>query len=210
MDAAVALVEAYLRINGYLTVTEYPVLKVSQRDGTRAVSDLDVLAFRFPAAGHDLHLSRHGALRGDLRSRLDPALGASPGQADMIVGEVKRGTARFNEATRTPEVLAAGLLRFGCCPADGALPLARTLLANGAAESAHGHRVRLVAFGQPGDASAHRWHTVPLAAVIACLQRHLQEHWDVLRHVHFSSDVLDLLALLKRAEPAVPAAKAAT
>ena len=209
MDTAVALVETYLRVNGYFTVTEYPVLEVSRRDGTRTVSALDVLAFRFPATGHELHPRRHGALRGDLHGQTDPALGAPPGQADMIVGEVKRGTARFNEATRTPEVLAAGLLRFGCCPPDEALPLARTLLAHGAADSAHGHRVRMVAFGQPAEEAPRGWHTVPLASVIAYLQRHLREHWEVLRHVHFSSEVLDLLALLKRAEPdPVPAAKA--
>ena len=211
MDTAVALVEAYLRLNGYFTVTEYPVLEVSRREGTRTVSDLDVLAFRFPAAGHDLHVHRHGALRGDLHGQTDPALGASQGQADMIVGEVKRGQARFNAATCSAEVLAAGLLRFGCCPSGDALPLARTLLAHGAAESAHGHRVRMVAFGQPAEAPPRGWHTVPLASVVAYLQRHLREHWDVLRHVHFSSEVLDLLALLKRAEPdPLPAAKAAS
>lgn len=210
MDTAVALVEAYLRLNGYFTVTEYPVLEVSRRDGTRTVSDLDVLAFRFPATGHDLRLRRHGALRGDLHGQTDPALGASPGQADMIVGEVKRGQARFNAATCSAEVLAAGLLRFGCCPPDEAPTLARTLLARGAADSAHGHRVRMVAFGQPAE-EARGWHTVPLASVIAYLQHHLREHWEVLRHVHFSSEVLDLLALLKRAEPdPVPAAKAAS
>ncbi|MFA5941955.1 MAG: MBL fold metallo-hydrolase [Sinimarinibacterium sp.] len=38
MDTAVALVEAYLRVNGYLTVTEYPVLEVSRHDEARAVT----------------------------------------------------------------------------------------------------------------------------------------------------------------------------
>lgn len=204
MDTAVALVETYLRVNGYLTVTEYPVLEVSGNDGTRAVSDLDVLAFRFPAAGHDLHLRRHATLRGDLHTSVDPALGAPATQADMIVGEVKRGQARFNAATRRPEVLAVGLLRFGCCAPDDALPLARRLLAHGVAESAHGHRVRMVAFGgTPADAMAPGWHVVPLPAIVDFLQRHLEQHWDVLRHVHFSSDVLDLMALLQRVKTAI-------
>lgn len=204
MDTAVALVEAYLRVNGYLTVTEYPVLEVSRRNGTRSVSDLDVLAFRFPMAGHDLHLGHRTALRGDLHGQVDPALGAPAGKADMIVGEVKRGQARFNPATRNAEVLAAGLLRFGCCPTDDALPLARRLLAQGTAESVHGHRVRMVAFGQPSDAPTRGWHTVPLVAIVGYLQRHLQEHWNVLRHIHFSNDVLDLLALLQRVNIGVP------
>ena len=48
MDNAVALVQAYLRLNGYFTVTEYPVI-ATRRDGTyRTATDLDVLAFRFP------------------------------------------------------------------------------------------------------------------------------------------------------------------
>lgn len=204
MDTAVALVEAYLRINGYFTVTEYPVLEVSRADDAHMISDLDVLAFRFPAAGHDLRVRRHGALRGDSHSRIDPALGASPTHADMIVGEVKRGQARFNPATRNAEVLAAGLLRFGCCPTEDALPLARRLLAHGVAESVHGHRVRMVAFGQPGEALAQAWHTVALTDIVGFLQRHLEAHWDALRHVHFSSDVLDLLALLERAKPKAP------
>lgn len=207
MDTAVALVESYLRINGYFTVTEYPVLEVSRRDDAHMISDLDILAFRFPGAGHDLRVRRHGALRGDLHSRLDPALGAPSDHADMIVGEVKRGQARFNPATRSAEVLAAGLLRFGCCPIDDALPLARRVLAHGVAESVHGHRVRMVAFGQPGEVPVQGWHTVALADVVQYLQRHLQEHWDVLRHVHFSSEVLDLLALLERAKPVSPTAE---
>ena len=51
MDTSVALVQAYLRINGYFTVTEYPVI-ASRSDGTyRTATDLDILAFRFPNAG---------------------------------------------------------------------------------------------------------------------------------------------------------------
>jgi uncharacterized membrane protein YedE/YeeE len=51
MDTAVALVEAYLNVNGYFTVAEYPVLEASRHGGVRAATDLDVLAFRFPGAG---------------------------------------------------------------------------------------------------------------------------------------------------------------
>ncbi len=156
MDTAVALVETYLRLNGYLTVTEYPILEVSGRDETRTVSDLDVLAFRFPAAGHELHPRRHGALRGDLHEQIDPALGASPGQADMIVGEVKRGQARFNPATRNAEVLAAGLLRFGCCPANDALP-------SRAPCSRAARRTRFTAIASAWSLSANRQRRRPTA-----------------------------------------------
>ena len=51
MDTAVALVETYLRINGYFTVTEYPVIEAVHYDGYRTITDLDILAFRFSGAG---------------------------------------------------------------------------------------------------------------------------------------------------------------
>ena len=210
MDTAVALVEAYLRINGYFTVTEYPVLEVFRHDDTRTVSDLDVLAFRFPGAGREFSLSRRTVLVGDLHDSTDPALAAPAGQADMIVGEVKRGRAHFNAATRHPEVLALALRRFGCCDERDALPLARELLAHGHVRSAHGHSVRMVVFGgMPADAPSPAWHVVPLHAVTDFLQRHLNDHWDVLRHVHFSSDVLDVLAILQRAKSAAPTVESA-
>lgn len=41
MDHAVALVETYLRVNGYLTVTEYPVVEAMKHVGFRTATDLD-------------------------------------------------------------------------------------------------------------------------------------------------------------------------
>jgi hypothetical protein len=78
MDTAVALVQAYLHVNGYFTVTEYPVLEASRPDATRSVTDLDILAFRFAHAEHDV---KHGRARrplGDHPWIPDPALGALP------------------------------------------------------------------------------------------------------------------------------------
>ena len=56
MDTAVALVQAYLNVNGYFTVVEYPVLEAYRGGHARSVTDLDVLAFRFPHAGHEVIL----------------------------------------------------------------------------------------------------------------------------------------------------------
>jgi hypothetical protein len=50
MDTAVALVQSYLHVNGYFTVVEYPVLETRRGGPPRTVTDLDVLAFRFPRA----------------------------------------------------------------------------------------------------------------------------------------------------------------
>ena len=52
MDSAVALVQAYLRVNGYFTVTEYPVIASGKGGTYRTATDLDVLAVRFPHSGH--------------------------------------------------------------------------------------------------------------------------------------------------------------
>ena len=46
MDTAVGLVQAYLRVNGYFTVAEYPVLDAAGADRPRTVTDLDILAIR--------------------------------------------------------------------------------------------------------------------------------------------------------------------
>ncbi len=51
MDTAVALVEAYLRVNGYFTIAEYPVVEELRGERHRTLTDIDILAFRFPAAG---------------------------------------------------------------------------------------------------------------------------------------------------------------
>ena len=51
MDHAVALVEAYLQINGYFTVAEYPVIEAVGKHQFKTATDLDILAFRFPGAG---------------------------------------------------------------------------------------------------------------------------------------------------------------
>jgi hypothetical protein len=47
MDNAVALVQAYLRINGYFTVAEYPILETHGRNAVQMATDIDILAFRF-------------------------------------------------------------------------------------------------------------------------------------------------------------------
>lgn len=53
MDNAVALVRAYLQLNGYFTITEYPVLR-RLGDGTvRTLTEVDVAAFHLPGGEPD-------------------------------------------------------------------------------------------------------------------------------------------------------------
>lgn len=202
MDTAVALVEAYLQINGYLCVAEYPLLEAGAGGEVRTVSDLDILAFRFPHAGHEVAARGKRPMTGDTRFEPDPALGGDPAHPDMIVGEVKRGRARFNPATRQPEVLAAALMRFGCCSPAEALALAQRLVRHGQARSSHGHVIRMVAFGGSAALDIPKdWQVVPLAAIVRGLREHLAGQWTRLKQVQFGNPSLDLLALIERIEP---------
>ena len=199
MDPAVALVQSYLHVNGYFTVTEYPVLEAFDSTQVRTVTDLDILAFRFERPRAD-SLERDGRRRDDDPAlRPDPALGAPLTGSDMIVGEVKEGSARFNPAMRDPAVLEAALARFGCCPADDAAELTGQLLRRGHAQTPAGHTIRMVAFGSAVDGQQHgRWTTVPMHHVVEYLQEYLRDHWSVLRHAQLRDSTLALLALLEK------------
>ncbi len=93
MNTAVALVQAYLQVNGYFTVAEYPVLEALRHGGTRTATDVDILAFRFPNAGCEVAHGRRRA-RSSLALEPDPTLGVPPSSADMTVGEVKAGVSQ--------------------------------------------------------------------------------------------------------------------
>lgn len=192
MDHAVALVEAYLRVNGYLTVAEYPVLDAPRHGPVQMVTDLDILAIRLDS-GND-----SGPAQG--RTAADPALGARPGRADMIVGEVKEGVPRVNRALREPRALQAALTRFGCCTTAEADNVVSRLMRHGEGVAPAGHSVRIVAFGNPhGSPTAGPWHTVLLDHVIGYLQDHVRAHWDQISHSQLKDPTLGLLALLEKA-----------
>ena len=198
MDTAVALVQTYLQLNGYFTVTEFPVIESAGRGG-RSVTDLDILAVRFRNAGYDVMRGQHRRTMPGGPVETDPALGCPAGEPDMIVGEVKEGTAHFNAATLDPPVLEIALSRFGCCPPAHAPEIARQLLERGEAKTPSGHRIRMVAFG--GAEQPHRerqWRTVPMSHVIRFIRTFLREHWDVLHHAQFKDSTLGLLALLEK------------
>lgn len=200
MDTAVALVQAYLHVNGYFTVVEFPVLEAFRAAPARTVTDLDILAFRFPRAQAEVIHRQQGRQRVVQDTFLpDPVLGCPADHPDMIVGEVKEGAARFNDAARDPAVLAVALARFGCCGADHAAEIARRLVVQGCADTPEGHTVRMVAFGAvPGSVSEAHATIVPMRHVVEFLRGYLREHWDVLRHAQLKDPALDVLALLEK------------
>jgi hypothetical protein len=192
-------VQAYLHVNGYFTVTEYPVLEAFSGKHGRSVTDLDVLAFRFAGAGHDVIRGRGRRPLGDRALVPDPILGCPTDRPDMIVGEVKEGVARLNAAMRDPLVLEVALSRFGCCSAEHAAALTRQLVARGHATTPAGHSIRMVAFGDsPDGAIQEPWTTVPMRHVVLFLRGYLREHWAVLRHAQIRDPVLGMLALIEK------------
>ena len=198
MNAGVELVRAYLNVNGYFTVTEYPVMDAEGSQPPHAVTDLDILAYRFAGAGHELvHPEAEGRPR--YRSVLDPALRASADEPDMIIGEVKEGRAALNPAIRRPGVMAVALTRFGCCPAEEADRLARELVHHGRAVTASRHHVRTVAFGGHGVGGTRAGVlVVPMDHVLRFLAAYIDQVWPVLRHAQISDPALSLLALMKK------------
>lgn len=199
MADAVDLVRAYLQVNGYFTVTEYPVLERAGDGAHRMVTDVDVLAFRFPGAGPSEDAAGSG---GPLVSTLadpDPALGRRRGESDMIVAEVKEGRAELNRGARDPRVLQAVLVRFGCCDAGEGERVVEELIRHGKADSGHGHRIRLLAFGSsvPPD-EPPGYATVSLGHVVSFLQAHLHLNWEILRHAQVSDPALGFLSLLEK------------
>ena len=199
MDNAVALVQAYLRVNGYFTVSEYPVVERIRAGGIRTVTDLDILAFRFPGAGR-LLVRKGSAVTEASRIETDPALAAPPEHADMLIGEVKEGAADLNRAARDPGVLEVVLARFGCCSADSAGGMVKQLMQAGRVRAPSGHNVRLVAFGTAAAVSQENgFLVIPLAHVISFLRQHVREHWDVLRHVQPKDTAFGFLTLFEKA-----------
>ena len=176
MDNAVALVQTYLRLNGYFTVTEFPVIEAMRRGGHRTATDIDVLAFRFPHAG-----------------RLVPR----EGRSDMLIGEVKEGRAELNSAATDPAVLRAVLVRFGCCRQPDVDATVQDLVRHGRAETSPGHTTRLVAFGAHApEGRSPRYSIVLLETVTAYLESYISSNWDVLRHAEFKDPAFGFLVTL--------------
>lgn len=204
MDNAVALVQAYLRVNGYFTVSEYPVLEARRSEGYRTATDLDVLAVRFPGAGMLVPARKRG--RDEEHAVVDPALGVPSERADMLVGEVKEGHAVLNAAATDPAVLRAALVRFGCCPRRDAPDVVERLLHEGRAMLPAGHHVRLVAFGSlvEGDNGAP-FLRIALGQVVHFLQRYLRDHWEVLRQAESKDPAFGFLMMMEKAIRGHPA-----
>lgn len=107
MDPAVARVQAYLQLNAYLTVAEFPIVAAGV-DGVETITDVDLIAVRFPLAQPLGAGPAHAA-------QPVPALRVSGDAMDLLICEVKEGKARVNPNLSRADTLRGTLERIGCC-----------------------------------------------------------------------------------------------
>lgn len=198
MDHAVALVQAYLQLNGYFTSAEYPIIAGTARTGFRTITDIDILAFRFPTGEP---MTSHGgrkAPKGLDVSDLDPGLAIPTESIDMIIGEVKEGRVGINTGIRDPEVLKTVVNRFG--EVNDARSVVEHLLRNGTAQIPPSFSVRLIAFGSfPPGAPVPPCRIISLGHVLTFLQQYVRKHWHMLRHLQFKDPAFGFLMTLEKA-----------
>src|SRR5512141_572701 len=197
MDHAVALVQAYLQLNGYFTSAEYPIIAGAGRNGFRTITDIDILAFRFPTGLPVLPGRR--APQGLDHSDVDTGLGIAPDAIDMVIGEVKEGRVGINSGVRDPAVLRAVVSRFGN-GAEEDERVVEALLNTGIATLRTGYVVRLVAFGAfPPGSQVPPCRIISLGHVLDFLQQYVRKHWGMLRHLQFKDPAFGFLMTLEKA-----------
>ena len=197
MDHAVSLVQTYLQLNGYFTSAEYPIMASAGRNSVRSITDIDILAFRFPAGISDTTSKR--APKGLDVSDLDPGLGTPAGAIDMIIGEVKEGRVGINTGIRDSEVLKVVINRLGDSSANADRAVDE-LLNFGATTLPGGVSLRMIAFGAfPPGAPVPPCRIISLGHVLDFLQGYVHRHWKVLRHLQFKDPALGFLMTLEKA-----------
>ena len=196
MDHAVSLVQAYLQLNGYFTSAEYPIIAGAGRNGFRTLTDIDILAFRFPNVRVQQQRMTPQGL--DI-TEVDEGLGVAPDKVDMIIGEVKEGRVGINSGVSDPAVLRAVIARF-VTSADGDESVVQSLLASGSATLENGYAVRLIAFGAfPPGAQVPPCRIISLGHVLQFLQGYVRKHWSILRHLQFKDPAFGFLMTLEKA-----------
>jgi hypothetical protein len=198
MDIAVNLVESYLRLNGYLTLSEFEVQR-RQPDGRfKTVTDVDVMGIRFPGAPQPG--SAYAAAEGEMLMMDDPVLQLEAETIDVIIGEVKQGPADFNPALKDHGVLFSMLRRVEWLFSVGLNDVIEELQRHGVhSASARGGgtvRTRLVAFGRSDQSNLN---TVSISHMIETLLDFFEKHEEAFRPSQFREPAPAFLRLLLKA-----------
>lgn len=195
MDIAVNLVENYLRLTGYLTLSEFEVQRRDKKGRFKTVTDIDVMAMRLPG---DVYLGDpHTERDAELLLIDDPALQLEPDCVDVIIGEVKQGTAELNPGIKDHAVLHSMLRRVEWIyaePIDAVVNALQSNLVHWSPARGEGRvRTRLVAFGR---AESSNLNTISLSHVVTTMLGFFEDHEDAFRPIQFREPAPAFLRLL--------------
>jgi hypothetical protein len=195
MDIAVNLVQAYLRINGYLTVTEFEVQRKLPDGSYETATDVDIIGLRL--AGEVYQGDPRGARQARMLEIRDEQLLLRPDLTDVILGEVKEGHAEFNPGLKRHDVLHSVLRRLRWLYGDALDDIVDALGHEGVSEvAARGGgvvRTRLVAFGRSPTTDVN---TISLSHVFEAMIDYLVTFEDVLHPATYKDPAPGLLNLL--------------
>lgn len=194
MDNAVALVQAYLRLNGFLTVTEFPILEAMRRGEGRAGAEIDVVGVRFPGAG--VPVTGAGMVRETFH--IDPLLAPRGDAIEVLFGQVREDHAELDQTVTDPLVVRAALLRFGCCTLAEVGAVVGTLIRTGEATSPSNKHVRMVVFATGSSPECVPCAVIPLGHVAEVVAAYLRENWEILQSVPLSDPSFGFLAMLEK------------
>lgn len=198
MDIAVNLVENYLRLTGYFTLSEFEVQRRDPDGRYKTVTDIDVMGVRMPGAIYvgDPHTVKDCALL----QIDDPVLGLEPDTVDVIIGEVKQGPAELNHGIKDHAVLHSTLRRVEWLygePVDGVIAgLQRSDVHRSPGRQGGSVRTRIVAFGR-SDVSNEK--VIALNHIISTLIGFFEQHDDAFRSMQFREPAPAFLRLLGKA-----------
>jgi hypothetical protein len=198
MDTAVDLVEIYLRLNGYLTLSEWQIQTMSAAGTWQTLTDVDILGVRFPG---DIFIADvHDPEQRSLLSLSGELLLLEADTVDVVLGEVKEGEAVFNPSFTEHQTLHTVLHRLDWIYAEGDLDrVVDELTTDGVCHSpARGGgsiRTRLVAFGRAPELTVN---AVPIGRVLENTAELLSRYEDVLRSARFRSPSVDTLKLIHK------------
>jgi hypothetical protein len=195
VDIAVNLVENYLRLTGYMTLSEFEVQRRDKQGRFKTVTDVDIMGIRFPG---DVYLGDpHQEADYELLVIDDPVLDLEPDTIDVIVGEVKQGKADLNPGLKDHGVLHSMLRRVEWIYAEGLEQVIQGLQRKGV-HRAPGRgggqvRTRLVAFGRSDFSNTN---TIALGHIVATMLAFFEKHEDAFRPIQFREPAPALLSLL--------------
>lgn len=196
MDNAVALVNAYLQINGYFTVSEFPVVEHFNRDNTklRSATDIDIMGFRFPNAG----MIKQVKNKNDSKiTYTDEKLEIKKEFSDMIIGEVKEGTAKFNRNIFEPEVLRTVLIRFGCCDYSEIETAVSSLISKGFYDIPHRHTIRMIIFCIENE-FVYKYKTISLKHILNFLKEYINNNWEFFKTANYKDQGLGFMVTVEK------------